>query len=748
MVDIPGVGTVEAMNAASESTLQELVKVMGGNANGGSTGGTSGPSGGGALPTKKVKDFGDEIEGTSTFVEDLGSASQRTAKGLIKFAAGAVSGAVGALTTFGSAVIFGTGRMQEIGAAIPLIGGPLGALGGVLDNTIDGFRSAANVGASFGNDMLGVTKVAAQAGLTVDQFSSVIANSSESLALLGGNVTQGALRFAEVSKSLRTGRLGDRLMNMGFSMEMINEGFINYSEEMARQGRLSGMTNAQLAAGSAAYMEELDELAKTTGKTREELAGMRMQALDDAKINRMASNLEGEQRDNFLNNITQLNAVSPGLRDIFVDLADGVAQTEEAQMLLASSAGQSAMALAQQMKTGELSEAEFNNKLKALGPELDSFFGGMSEAQLAALEQSNPALYTLADSAIQLNRLQEKSVELTKAEQDSQNKLTDFFSSFQQVFVELQGKIRDLFLDSPLFETLSDAFTSILEPVEGTSGIFDKIKPKLEEFMEWINGWVQQFMADPVGTFDEIKENIIQALKDGVKSLFSNFLPSLDTVLVGAVAGVVALITAPIAAPFIAIGAALVAMFGYEKIKEWVGAAWDSITGVFSGISDWWSNLDLSQTFNDAWKGLKSWFGGIFDFDIEMPDFKQYLPSWLGGEGKSFFGSDNEEPVAANQGDSSRYDRMIARQDRRREQMRQAGADENQMSAAQQAALEETNAADQQTASAASPAQSMEQNEAVALNTTMERMIALLEEQNRLSKRTVNAIAESGNLQG
>ena len=40
-IDIPGVGTVEAKNAASEATLRELVRVMGGKTGGGGGGGRS-----------------------------------------------------------------------------------------------------------------------------------------------------------------------------------------------------------------------------------------------------------------------------------------------------------------------------------------------------------------------------------------------------------------------------------------------------------------------------------------------------------------------------------------------------------------------------------------------------------------------------------------------------------------------------------------------------------------------------------
>ena len=718
MVDIPGYGKVEAVNAASESTLQDLVKALTGKGGSGSTGGASGSSGGASLPTKEVKNFSKEIEETTTIVDDLGSAASKAAKGLLGFAAGAVGGAVGAITEFGSALMSGTGKMGELGAAIPLIGGPLGALGTVLDDTLDGFRSAANVGASFGNDMLGVTKAAANAGMTVDQFSAVLAENSNTMSLLGASTTEGAQRFAELSKGLRTSRLGDQLFNMGYSIEGINEGFLNYTDQMARQGRLQGMSDAQLREGTALYLEELDELAKVTGVAREELERQRDAAMNDARVRMMANNLEGEARENFLNNIAQLNTISPTLAETFVDLADGNAKSAAAQRLLATDVGQQAQALAADMAAGRVSSVEFNNRLAALGPGLDNFFQQMDGAQLDALKDLDPELYALAEAAGVLNRLQVKSAEDIAAEQAERNKLTSLTSNFQQTFLDLQGKIKTLFLESPLFENLSGIFADMIDPAKGAGDLFDQIRPKLEEFMNWINGWVNKFMEDPAGTLEDIKDNIVQSLKDGVGALFSSFLPSLDTVLIGAVAGIATLIFAPVAAPFLAIGAALTAMFGWETIKEWVGGAWDSITGMFDGISDWWSNLSLSDAFTDAWNGLKDWFSGLFDFNFEMPNFSDYLPKWLGGEGKplsSLFGSDApDEP--------------------------------QEVSTASQADIEEE--LRQRNIAAGTPAQSTSEDSIIALNTTMSRIEQLLIENNRLTRRTVDSVNGIGNLQG
>jgi hypothetical protein len=55
---------------------------------------------------------------------------------------------------------------------------------------------------------------------------------------------------------------------------------------------------------------------------------------------------------------------------------------------------------------------------------------------------------------------------------------------------------------------------------------------------------------------------------------------------------------------------------------------WDNIKGFFS-------NLGLGEAISGAWQKIKDGFAGLFNFEFKFPNFKQYLPKWLGGEGKS-----------------------------------------------------------------------------------------------------------------
>ena len=83
-IDIPGIGEVEAQNAASEDTLRQILKALGGRA--GAIGGNPG-GGGGGLNTDKAQDglnkVGKTSEKTASSVGKLGSAAASVAGGLV-----------------------------------------------------------------------------------------------------------------------------------------------------------------------------------------------------------------------------------------------------------------------------------------------------------------------------------------------------------------------------------------------------------------------------------------------------------------------------------------------------------------------------------------------------------------------------------------------------------------------------------------------------------------------------------------
>ena len=76
------------------------------------------------------------------------------------------------------------------------------------------------------------------------------------------------------------------------------------------------------------------------------------------------------------------------------------------------------------------------------------------------------------------------------------------------------------------------------------------------------------------------------------------------------------------------------------SISGLLTTAWETVTGMF-GFGD----LAI-PSIKDLFRGIIDKVKGFFTFDFEMPNFKQYLPKWLGGEGKSFFGAEGDETAS------------------------------------------------------------------------------------------------------
>ena len=610
-VNIPGVGNVIAKNAAEDSTLQEILKALRGRGGGGGSGGGAGPGGGaGGLgpnmkkANKETGDFSKSIAETTTFVDDFGKGLTKATKGLLGFA----GDLLGSAYDFGETLLFTGNRMSDLASAIPLVGGPLGSLVGLAEGLVDNFRNLSESGAGFGNNIFNIARAAAKAEMPLGMFADMVASNSNELSRLGGSVTEGAKRFGRISKNLRTSE--QDFLGMGYTMEGVNEGLIAYTEEMARSGRLRGMSDAQLTQGAGVYLTELDKLAKVTGMTRKEAEAARVAQQSDARMRNMINKLEGKARENLTNSLAFLDNKVPGLSDAFKDLADGAAQTEEGMMLMAMG-GDEFVKLAQEMASGDLDPAELNNRLMELAPLIEKNTKNMSAAQLQALEQTNPALYKILSSNTDLLALTKKDGEKIAKENAERDKVTQSLAQVEQNLATIRGKLFSSFLESDIFKMVTDALGELMPTTEDVSGMMEKLAPYVEEVIESFTKFVNDFIADPKGTFDKIITNI----KEYVGNFFSSMFDGLGTkIITGILAGLLLMVTGVITGPFLAIGAGLALIFGADKILELGNKyVWEPIKSMFSWLGDWFGSLwESIKGFGSKLNPL-NWFGGDDD---------------------------------------------------------------------------------------------------------------------------------------
>lgn len=326
IVDIPGVGSVEAKNAASEQTLKELLKIMkkwdrkvsgpGGGVGGSGGGGSGGGSGKGPYDDKGP---------VGRSMNQFGLALNRAASFTVKFADG-ITNSLNSLANMGDSVE----AAAAIFSKIPIMGTVFAAVAGAVEKTTKAYQSAAQSGATFGGSVNRFASAASAAGMTMSQFGQLVAQNGEALRLLGGNTESGGKRFADISKTLRS--TSRDLYNMGYSTEEVNQGLANYTKLTVQGGRNTNMTNAQLVEGSRKYLKEMDLLAKVTGETRKQQEEAQAKLAADAQYQAAMAGMSKEVADSFRNTVTGL----PGpLRDVAKDImATGSATTEESQRFM------------------------------------------------------------------------------------------------------------------------------------------------------------------------------------------------------------------------------------------------------------------------------------------------------------------------------------------------------------------------------------------------------------------------------
>ena len=366
-IDIPGIGLIEAKNAATEATLLEILKVLEGtqkdinkNAKEQKTGGKG--SAAGAADTDGLTQFNKQAKDSSKGLNLMAIAGRTAGLGMQVLGRGAnmAAGHVGfmakmAVSTAGATFTLGkmamsaatsmTSLIQEMANVgdstqnaaaalghIPVVGGLLagvfGAVASASENVVKSYQTAASVGATFGGSVQAMSAAAGGAGMTLEQFGNLIKNNSESLMLLGGTTEEGAKQFSKLAKGIQQSEVGSELQRLGYSTEQINGGMARYIGMLGKTGALQGMTTQQLVASSGAYMKELDALAKITGVSREAKEQEQQALMRDAKVRAAMSGLDAEQQKQMMSYITSFPKEQQGaIADM---IATGNVTTEEA----------------------------------------------------------------------------------------------------------------------------------------------------------------------------------------------------------------------------------------------------------------------------------------------------------------------------------------------------------------------------------------------------------------------------------
>lgn len=463
LVDIPGIGTVEAKNASSEHTLNEILKILkkfdkqklggGKDTKGGPKGGPG--AGKDGKPTPEDKKEEEEKKKSTSSLARMGSVVKSVAGGLVGLGKG-ITDTISQFANVGDSMTSAAG----IFSSIPLVGPAFAAVAGAAEGVTRSFQDAAAGGATFGGSVNRFAGAASAAGMTMEQFGSFLRSNTEAMIGFGGTTEEGAKRFTQVSKAVRSA--GSDLYALGFGTKEINQGIANYGKLLRAQGTQEGKTTAELAKGAKSYLKEIDALAKITGVERSAKEAEMMAAARDAQFQGAMAGKSEEVRKSFLATLGGLAGGMQGPLGNFAKdiLATGTATTDENQKLLAQMPKSGAMLqeMRAKMQRGEqVTESErnaLNNLMAEEGAAAAKALGGTFAAAPEFAGTMNAL--TLAQS-MQKNAVTQATAEQKKAQSET-DKLNEKISKSKETLAAFSNSFQMALANSGLLDLLMKAF--------------------------------------------------------------------------------------------------------------------------------------------------------------------------------------------------------------------------------------------------------------------------------------------------
>lgn len=648
-IDIPGVGTVEAKNAATEATLQAILKAI-----------KSGGAGGAALDPKEAKDTNKSLTGLEKQAKSL-------TKGFIKL----TDGLTNTIKQFAN-----VGDSLESAASIfdkvPILGTVFSAVAQAVEKTTGAYKAAAASGATFSGSVNNFAKAAGQAGMTMDKFGQLIAKNGAGLLGFGTTTEEGAKRFGQVSKALRA--TGSDLYALGYGTEEINQGLASYGDLLRKQGLQGNQTNAQLAAGAKNYLKEIDALAKISGEERSAKEAQMKQLATDAQFQMAMAGKSEETRSSFMKLI---GGFGPTLGGFVKDYVATGTVTTEANQKIASALGGATMdeltKLRQKlMNNQELTDAE-QDRLRAIMKKASEAESKRLGTALAA-NRENDAMSSALIEGMQIQNgavkqsteEQKKAAASTdgqvKATEEAKAKLAEFSNSFQMAlansgilntmmsaFTILANIVQNFLI--PMFNMLTSGITAAfnyLYPAFLTIAgfliadilpIFQQLGNIIVEYvwpaLEYIGGIVIDYVLKPfMSVAGYIWDNLVPIIAtlgsmflalnakmivtEGLEMAKNGLLMIQNGLMFIANGGLLALAGAVIAAaaPFIAIAIPVLALFAIFKAlynSGWsVGTAFDAVKDNLERFG-----MNLMEFIDKIRALLPERFGGLSDEEKE-----------------------------------------------------------------------------------------------------------------------------------
>jgi len=303
-----GDNDVELNNAATEATLGKLLSQTGINSQ--YLRELARKAG---VDVKKINDAFADIEEAT--VAATGSTRQLTEEQ--KKITGGFKASIGIIDAFGQKLIEGTAKTTDLYSALGKsaasfsdLGGGIGKVAAGLgiffeglsrvaafqQKNLESYQQISSAGVNFSGSLTDLRLAAANSYLTLDQFSNLMKNNSQTFAKMGLTVNDGAKAFAHLSKELISSEAGNSLLALGYTTEEVNSSMLSYINATGGRSKQELANTAAITAATTEYMTELDKLTQFSGVSRKQQEEDAKKAASNAAYQRALSNMTEEQK--------------------------------------------------------------------------------------------------------------------------------------------------------------------------------------------------------------------------------------------------------------------------------------------------------------------------------------------------------------------------------------------------------------------------------------------------------------------
>jgi phage-related protein len=473
-------------NAATEATLLRLVNLLEKQktGSGASVSSMASQAKSQGISPKAMKD-------TETGLSGVSSASKATSSVLSK--TGSIASSV--LSSFGSTLSFlASGPLALLGSAFSIATDTIG-------RSMDALRETGSVGASFNGSLLELNKAAASAGMGLEEYSKFVSKNKDTMAILGGTVTEGAQRMGQLSKELRTSPAGQQLMALGISAESMNGAMGDFMKIEAMHGRLQGKRDADIVKGSGDYLKQLGELSRLTGENVDQLSKNMAAMMLDEQVNAVLQDQTEEQQKKTLSLLEQTNNISPKFNEALKAGMSGLGDNPLWNQI--ASVSPKMKQLAEDMGKGTATQDQWNEALAEAGPEMAAMLKSMSKESRLSVEEYRQMGPIVSQLNMNQAKFSKDAQERAKKEGDTSTAFTSGLMNAKSTLDAFWGSIKTAFLDSSIFKAMGDGANWVAE--------------KLNSFKEPLQSFLKNFSLD--GVFGGFLPKLTKGLTDSVTGL-------------------------------------------------------------------------------------------------------------------------------------------------------------------------------------------------------------------------------------